>query len=120
MMWVWVLLLQAVTYTFNPYSIRTIEYRPKDAREMEDGKIAYKRVMVTFGEMVVLKPGEKLADKVEGEAPKMNPDSDEGTFSYKPKDCSPMHDLRERWVCVDRDWGKKPPSIWWAPKKRVE
>lgn len=116
---IWILLLQAVL-TFDPYSVKTIEYLPGNARQLEDGRTAYKQVILTFSKMIILSPGEKVEDKVSGQAPLMHPEAETGIFSYKPKDCKPLHDIRQHYVCVDHNWGKKPPTIYWTPAKRKE
>jgi len=113
------LLLFQVILTFDPYSVKTIEYRPEDVKYLDSGAMAYHRVLLTFEKMIVLKPGESPMDKAAPPAPKMHPDSEPGTFHYKPKDCKPLGDIRQRWVCTDKDWGKKPPTIWWEPRKKL-
>lgn len=114
---IWALILQAII-TFDPYSVKTIEYLPKDAVHLEDGRIAFRQVLLTFNKMIVLAPGERIEDKVTGQAPVMHPDAETGKFAYKPKDCKPLHDARMHYVCVDRHWGKEPPAIYWTPNKK--
>ena len=117
---IWMILLLQAVLTFDPYSVKTIEYYPHDAKQMENATIAYKQVLLTFECMVVLKPGETVEDKIIAqEAPKMHPDAEQGRFHYRPKDCKPMHDLKQHYVCVDKNWGKKPPTIWWEPAKKL-
>lgn len=114
---IWLLILQAII-TFDPYSVKTIEYRPGDSVQLEDGRVAYRQVLLTFSKMIVLEPGEHVEDKVSGQAPVMHPDAEQGRFAYRPKDCKPMHDAREHYVCVDPNWGKQPPAIYWTPAKK--
>lgn len=114
---IWILLLQAIL-TFDPYSVKTIEYLPGDSVQLEDGRVAYHRVLLPFSKMIILAPGEKMEDKVSGQAPVMHPDAETGRFAYKPKDCKPLHDTREHYVCVDSHWGKQPPTIYWTPAKK--
>jgi len=115
-LFIW-LLLQA-TLTFDPYSVRTIEYQQRDVKQLADGRVAYRQVMLTFDKLIIVPNGESPQEFASQQAPLMNPDADQGIFHYRPKDCKPMHDKKQRYVCVDKDWNRKSPVIYWTPAKR--
>lgn len=124
------LLLLQFTLTFDPSSVKTIEYLPQNARVVEagtllneghkasEGTVVFKQVLLTFEKMIILKPGESIASKASGPAPRMHPEAEQGSFFYRPKDCKPLGDVRQHWVCKDPHWGKQPPTIWWEPMKK--
>lgn len=111
-----VLLLQMIL-TFDPYSVRTVEYRPQDCKQLEDGRVAYKQVRLTFTKMVLMQPSEVNSPQISSPAPVMHPDASKGIFSYRPADCKPMHDIKQHYVCVDKNWSRQPPTIFWTPGK---